>query len=402
MVAMLQTFWSTMSDTVTEIQHSLSYVLKPVSWGYRAIMRVRAGLYGRGLLSRWEPPVMTVSVGNIGWGGTGKTPVAGWLLGWAEQQGLETALLTRGYRAKTTSFPYVVHPGAMAEEAGDEPLMLAREHEKAHIVVDPNRTRSGKMAVKQFRPDLIILDDGFQHMAVDRHINLVLLRPEDLTRGWDTVIPAGSWREPKHALNRADAFLIKVGPKGFEQLRPHIEEKLAEFRKPVFSFQIMPIGIRRVLGGESARDFEQARYLLVTGVGNPAQVRATATAYLGYEPAKHMEYRDHHAYTKNDVMDMVATARKLKCDHILCTPKDAVKLGPMCTDDFWQFDLRLNFGPSTMEAGSPFDVWWGRRFDAFNLRREDRAEYESELKARWAAEENEPPKREGTDGKKDA
>lgn len=334
-------------------------------------MRLREWLYKRGLLSSWEPPALTVSVGNIGWGGSGKTPVAGWLLDWAEHKGLETILLTRGYRAKPVTYPYLVTPGAMVEEAGDEPLMLAKMHQKAHVVVDPNRIRGGKWAVNRFKPKLVVLDDGFQHMAVKRHLNLVLLKPDDLGEGWNQVNPAGSWRESMSALKRADAFMIKISPKNFKKIGPYITERLGRLRKPVFSFQIMPTGIRQVLHGQGQRDFDGGKYLLVTGVGDPAQVRRTARAYFGYGPSRHMVFKDHHVYTKHDVMEMQTVARKLGCDAVLCTPKDAVKLGPMCTDEFWQFDLCLEFGPSTLGSGTPFNIWWNRRYDAFNLKHVD-------------------------------
>ncbi|MBI9079461.1 MAG: tetraacyldisaccharide 4'-kinase [Pseudodesulfovibrio sp.] len=360
-----------MANTITTLQRSFAPILKPLSWLYGFGMRVREVCYARGLFPGWEPPALTVSVGNIGWGGSGKTPVAGWLLGWAESKGFPAVLLTRGYRAKPVSYPYLVPPGALVEEAGDEPLMLAKMYRKAHVVVDPNRTRGGRWIVDKVRPRLVVLDDGFQHMAVKRHLNLVLLRPDDLDEQWNRVIPAGSWREPMAALKRADAFLIKVGPKNFKKLEPFIAERLERFHKPVFSFQVLPTGIRHVLHGNVERDFDGGKYLLVTGVGDPAQVRRTAKAYLGYGPIRHMTFKDHHAYTKRDVLEMQTVARRLGCEAILCTPKDAVKLGPMCTEEFWQFDLRMDFGPSTIGPNTSFDVWWDRRYDAFNLRRTD-------------------------------
>ncbi|ADU63723.1 MAG: tetraacyldisaccharide 4'-kinase [Pseudodesulfovibrio sp.] len=363
-----------MSHSIDALQRSLSPILTPFSWAYGAGMRMRAGLYGRGLLPSWEPGALTVSVGNIGWGGTGKTPVAGWLLGWAESRGLEALLLTRGYKARPVTYPYLVKPGALAEEAGDEPLMLATMHPKARVVVDPVRTRAGRWAMQQFHPGLVVLDDGFQHLAVKRHLDLVLLRPDDLAGQWNRVIPAGSWREPVSALKRADAFMIKIGPENFARLTPFIKERLERFRKPVFSFQIRPTGVRHVLHGNAEAGFGGGAYLLVTGVGDPEQVRRTAARFFGYPPARHLVFRDHHAFTKADVLAMQAAASRLGCEAILCTPKDAVKLGPMCSEEFWQFDLRLDFGPSILGSGKPFNVWWSRRFDAFNLRRTDSLE----------------------------
>lgn len=355
-----------MSQNVTALQNSFAPLLKPFGWAYGAVMRLREGMYASGALGSWEAPAMTVSVGNIGWGGSGKTPIAGWLLDWAQANNHQSLLLTRGYKAKPVRYPYLVKPGALAEEAGDEPLMLASLHTKANVVVDPNRTRGGKWGVKQFNPRLVVLDDGFQHMAVKRHLNLVLLRPEDLSDQWDRVIPAGSWREPKAALKRADAFMIKAGPKYFKKIMPYFTERLAKLHKPIFSFQVIPTGLRRVLDGEQAADFDSEKYLLVTGVGDPDLVKRTATQYIGYKPVRHMVYRDHHAYTKTDVLEMQTTASRMGCKAILCTPKDAVKLGPMCTKEFWQFNLRVSFGPSSIGEKSTFPTWWQRQFETFN------------------------------------
>nr|WP_321255337.1 tetraacyldisaccharide 4'-kinase [uncultured Pseudodesulfovibrio sp.] len=362
-----------MSESVTELQNILAPVLKPFGWVYGRVMRIRETLFQRGLMRGWEPPVPTVSVGNIGWGGTGKTPVADWLLGWAERQGLQSVLLTRGYGARPTSLPYHVQSGALAEESGDEPLMLARSNEKACVMVDPNRTRAGKVAMERFNPNFVILDDGFQHMAVKRHCNLVLLKPEDLMEGWNRVIPAGSWRESESALARADAFMVKIGPLGFEALMPFIDRHLSQFLKPVFSFQIMPTGVRRLLGGESARDFGKGQYLLVSGVGDPEQVKHTATGYFGYPPLQHMIFKDHHPYSKKDALEISTKARQAGCKAVLCTPKDAVKLGPLCTEEFWEFDLRLDFGPSTLGDETDFESWWNRRFEIIDARLKEKS-----------------------------
>ncbi|CCH49965.1 tetraacyldisaccharide 4'-kinase [Pseudodesulfovibrio piezophilus] len=358
-----------MPDSITTIQTLLSPMLKPLSWGYGALMRLRENLYGYGLFTAWKPTPLTVSVGNIGWGGSGKTPIAGWLLDWAKKNNLRPLLLTRGYKAKPVSYPYRVLPGALPEEAGDEPLMLATTHPEAHIIVDPVRTRGGKLGVRQFKPHLIVLDDGFQHMAVARDFNLVLLRPEDLSTQWNAVTPAGSWREPVSALKRADAFMVKAGPAYFKRLLPLFKERLDHLHKPFFSFRVVPTSVSQIIGPETAENFEGAGYLLVTGVGDPELVKRTATQFLGYPPVRHMIYRDHHSYTKSDMLEMQATARKLGCKTILCTPKDAVKLGPMCNEAFWQFDLRVEFGPSSIGEKVRFDTWWNRHHEKLSKRR---------------------------------
>lgn len=187
------------------VQRALYPLLYPFSKIYSFAMSYRRKQYEAGAKEQFSPKAPCVSVGNISWG-SGKTPVVSWLLEWAEHNHYSPVVLTRGYKAAPPRTPYLVTPESTAKQAGDEPVMLATAHRKAHIVVDPIRKRSGAWAEKKFRPELMVLDDGFQHLAVNRDLNLVLLKPEDLTKEWDRVIPAGSWREDQSALSRAHAF----------------------------------------------------------------------------------------------------------------------------------------------------------------------------------------------------
>ncbi|MGE4504379.1 MAG: tetraacyldisaccharide 4'-kinase [Desulfovibrionaceae bacterium] len=361
-----------MSARVTALQRSLSPLLRPLGAVYRRVMRLRAAFYRSGVLRTWKPPAFTVAVGNIGWGGSGKTPLVSWLLGWAEARGVRAAVLTRGYRARPKTRPYLVRPGAMAEEAGDEPLMLALEHAQASVLVDPARSRAGRFAAEKLHPGLYVLDDGFQHLAVARDMNLVLLTPEDIGPGWGRVIPSGSWREGEDALARADAFLIKAPKQLFLDLAGQLRARLGRYNKPVFSFSIRPRGVRRVADNLRRDDLDHQRYVLFSGVGEPGQVEATVTRFLGYGPEAHRTFRDHHFYTKTDVAALELAARERGCKVILCTPKDAVKLGSMASELFWTLDLDLSFGPSLAPAGAapaPFPEWWDSRFDTLHLKR---------------------------------
>lgn len=357
-----------MSSFIDELQFRLGPVLKPFSWLNARFMEFREHLYRRGLLRVWRPPSPTVSVGNIGWGGSGKTPMVDWLLRWADSRGMHAAVLTRGYRGRPSSYPFQVGPGSLVEESGDEPLMLARQHPEAYVVVDPERTRAGKWIFEKTRPDVVLLDDGFQHMAVHRDFNLVLIKPNDLTRHWDKVIPGGPWRESQSALKRASAFLIKTEPGQFNYISALAKHRLAEFKRPVFLFGMEPVGVRQVLTDEPSKDFFGEPFLLVSGVGEPKQVHRTAKRYFGYRAVEHMAYPDHHAFSKADVLDIITTMKKRGAKYILCTPKDAVKLGPMCTEDFHTFDLRVGFGPSLFAHGATFPMWWDEQWNGLSLR----------------------------------
>ena len=142
-------------------QKRLRPLLTPVSLLYRRILAARRAKWENEGSPAFRPVCQCVSVGNIAWGGTGKTPVVDWLLGWSEARGLRAVVLSRGYKAQPPELPLHVSPSRTPGEAGDEPLMLALEHPSAAVMVDPDRRRSGRWAEERLSPDLFVLDDGW-------------------------------------------------------------------------------------------------------------------------------------------------------------------------------------------------------------------------------------------------
>ncbi len=347
-------------DSLFKLQKILSPILNPISHGYEKVMSCRAQKYARGEYEQFRPSCPCISVGNIGSGGSGKTPLADWLLKWADRQGLSAVLLTRGYGAKPAQLPYLVGPHSPVSEAGDEPLMLAKENPFARVVVDPVRKRSGAWATGQFKPELMLLDDGFQHMAVQRDLDFVLLTPDDFDESWNKVIPQGTWREGADALNRADVFFVKSTPSAFKSLKSMIRSRLGVFGKPVFQFALQAKGLK-LLGGPDRLDFGQGKYLLFSGIGKPEMLLADATGYMGRAPEEFMVFKDHHAYTVHDVEEIRRRAVALGSRRIICTPKDAIKLSGLGCEDFYVIDLEVEFSEAvffdeTKEVS--FDKWW--------------------------------------------
>lgn len=345
---------------LTKIQNILSPILAPVSKGYAMLMAARAERYAGGRYEQFQPQCPCISVGNIGSGGSGKTPLSDWLLKWAEQQGLVTVLLTRGYGAKPSQLPYLVKAGSPVAEAGDEPLMLASDNPAARVVVDPVRKRSGRWATAEFSPDLILLDDGFQHMAVKRDLDFVLMTSDDFSRGWDKVIPRGTWRESVQALKRADVFFVKSSATDFNFMRKLIKEKLSEFGKPVFQFNLEAKGLK-LLGSNERLGFGRDKYVLFSGIGKPDLLLKDATIYMDTAPAEFIVFKDHHAYNRQDVEDIRRRAAAVNAKRIICTPKDAIKLGQLGCEDFYVIDLDVEFKEAIFFDGTeelPFDECW--------------------------------------------
>lgn len=332
-------------------------------------MCLRAAAYARGVFPAWRPPQPCVSVGNIRWGGTGKTPVCSWLLDWAAERNKQCVLLTRGYRAHPPRLPFFIEPDASPHEAGDEPLLLARANPAARIVVDPQRVRAGKWAVATWQPDLFVLDDGFQHMAVARDVNLALLTLQDLDTDWNRVVPSGPWREGASALTRADAYLIKLPDLGMvnADLREQIGRRLGTYQKPTFFFAPLPLHLTNIRTGER-RDAlpsqAEGRYALFSGVADPLSVEHTASGFLGRKPVRFDAFADHHSFSSADVARLAQKAMASNTDHLVCTAKDAVKVRDVLPrgqePHWWSLDMSVHFAPFT--TGAPrFEDWLEHR-----------------------------------------
>ena len=339
---------------------ALSPLLAPAARLYAGCMALRARCYALPWARPYTASCPVVSIGNIAWGGSGKTPLARWLLGWAEKNAVRAVVLTRGYKASPPALPHVVSPSGSARESGDEPLLLARSQPDALVLVDPQRARAAAWAEKNATPHMFILDDGMQHMALRRDLDIVLLRPRDLLDDWNAVIPSGPWREGAGALARAGAFCVKSDAASFSALAALVERRLAPFGKPVFSFRLAPTGVRRLSSSGAASslrpDLGGKDYVLADGVGNPEQVAATAKALLGVAPKQHCAFPDHHAYTERDAARLSSHGLP-----VVCTAKDAVKLAELLPAfgavPVWVLETCLEFGPA-LYAEHSFPQWW--------------------------------------------
>lgn len=342
---------------VSTWQRRMAPVLAPLGFLYGLVMRARRQAYERGRKPSYAPTAPCISVGNIAWGGTGKTPVVDRLLYWAESRNLKSCVLTRGYKAVPPAPHYLARPDSDPAACGDEPLLLASRHPGVHVIVDPKRARAAEWAGRSISPDMFLLDDGFQHLAVKRRLDLVLLRPEDLAEEWNRVIPAGSWREPVSALTRADAFLVKAGPRDFAALASLAERRLSRFGRPVFAFHLEPAGLKEVVSGRRIDVAGAEPYILLTATADPAAVRRTATAYLGIEPNQHIAHTDHHQYSKRDLLDARDAMNYTGAARIVCTAKDAVKLARFAPENLFSLEVEVRFGDGLfVESG--FEEWW--------------------------------------------
>lgn len=344
-----------------KLQKTLAPFLSQVGSLYSSVMRLRADAYASGRKRTRRPEAFCVSVGNIAWGGSGKTPLADWLLAWAAGRGLASALLTRGYGGKSKERPLLVKAHTSPAASGDEPLMLARRHPEAYVLADPKRARALDWLEANTSVNFIVLDDAMQHLAVRRDLNLVLLRAKDLAEEyWGKVLPAGEWREGPSALCRASAFLLRMGSGDFENSAGIIKKRLAGFNKPVFSFDLEPTGLSAPGREGLIADLNGRPYALCTGVGSPEAVEKSAAALLGRGPEKSYIFADHHKFSARDLRRLSEPGLPL-----VMTAKDAVKVEALVTAasglEYYVLESRVSFGPFLF-CEKDFPGWFAEKW----------------------------------------
>ena len=193
-------------------RNPIALALRPLATLYGVAMKARRALYRSGRFRAHELGAPVISVGNLTTGGTGKTPLVEWIANELAQKGRRVCILTRGYGRRRSGSRVIVSNGseilADANQAGDEPLLLAeRLKGLAAVICDADRVSAARWAVENFKSDVFVLDDGFQHLRVARNLNILTI---DATNPWGNgkLLPAGILRESRSELNRADCIVI--------------------------------------------------------------------------------------------------------------------------------------------------------------------------------------------------
>lgn len=293
--------------------------LAPFSVLYAGVVWLRNKAYDSSVFAVKKVSVPVVSVGNLAVGGTGKTPVVDWLLKTLQQSGKRVAVVSRGYGGSySTPVGIVADQNGLqmqAYEAGDEPCLLALRNPGAVILVARRRVLGVRMAIQKYRPDVIILDDGFQHRAVGRKLDLVLLdacRP--FGNGW--VLPAGNLRELPASLCRADMILLT---------RAQSDCHLSFANKPVFSsrHQLADYALDLLGNKVNLEELKKLKVCAVAGIANPESF-FQQLLLLGLNVQTTVALKDHSQFDRK-ALSRVETAAS-GCDVLITTEKDAVKL----------------------------------------------------------------------------
>lgn len=289
-------------------------LLSPAGLAYGVIMKFRNNLYDRDVFKAWSSPIPVVSIGNITTGGTGKTPLVDWIVRFYHRSGISAAIISRGY-GRSTKGALVVSDGSRmrlgSREAGDEVAMLAARNPSSIVIVAEKRQEGVELLMREFAgrlPDVIVLDDAFQHRKIARDLDIVVINAtEPLTDA--RMLPAGHLREPLSGLGRADLFILSkiTNDTGAAAIVQHLKP----FGKPVVLSKVspgQPVLVKK--SGTGIHGEPGTRVLAFAGIGAPESfLRSLREA--GLEVVSSHFFRDHQPYTRESVTMIVSESEKL-------------------------------------------------------------------------------------------
>ena len=303
--------------------------LAPFSWVYGFVIMVRNRFYDLGYLRTVRIGVPVISVGNITVGGTGKTPLVALIASRLTSEGKRVAIVSRGYRRKSRG-PVIISDGktilADAVRGGDEPVELAKIVPSAIVGVDASRRRISRLIVEQWKPDVVIMDDGFQHRMLHRDCDCVVIDGHALPDATG-LLPAGLRREPLRSLRRATLIVISRWHEGIDGRT--IRQKLQRYTDaPVVFCRYAPTAVvDRTNNATLALEWIRGRKCVAfCGIGSPESFRHTL-GEIGVSVGSVLNFADHHFYSENDVAAIVELAHRHSAEMVLTTGKDAARFG---------------------------------------------------------------------------
>ncbi len=313
----------------------VTFLLLPLSWLFRLVIMLRRIAYRIGLFKVYPAHTPLIIVGNICVGGSGKTPLVIWLAEFLKKNGWSPGIISRGYGGATRNFPQQVFADSDPACAGDEPVLMA-QRSGCPVVIDPNRARAAQVLKAC---DVIISDDGLQHYALGRTVEIAVV---DATRGFGNgyCLPAGPLREPPVRLKSVD-FVVSNGKvdrwlSSYESLRIEVDEM------HLVGHDIINLSDEALV--RSAEDFNNVRVHSVAGIGNPDRF-FTCLRTLGMEIISH-PFPDHHRFVPEDLYFNDGRA-------IIMTEKDAVKCRRFAQPHHWYLPVEASinegFGERLLE-----------------------------------------------------
>jgi tetraacyldisaccharide 4'-kinase len=291
----------------------------PLSMVYGSVVYLRNLCFDLGIFSSRSFATPSVCIGNLSTGGTGKTPMIEWILKHLGS-GRKLAVLSRGYKRRSRGF-LIIEPQLDPSESGDEPLQIARKFPLATVAVDANRRRGIKTLEERVSPDLILLDDAFQHRKVTPRFNILLTAYSELyVRDW--YLPTGNLRDHKTQAKRAQVIVVtKCPPDMGEDLMATVTKELHPLPHQKVFFSTLAYGdeVKGSRGGLGIQELKDREVLLVTAIADPGPLLEHLNL-MGIR-FTHRNFPDHHYFSRDEIR--VFNQAEL----VLTTEKDFTRMG---------------------------------------------------------------------------
>ena len=306
----------------------VNYALLPLSWLYILLHGIKVWMYRTGLQRAARVPVPVIVVGAMTAGGSGKTPLVITIAKQLKTRGYRPGVIIRGYKGQSTSWPRLVKPDTPVLEVGDEALLI-RGSADLPVVAGPDRVQDARMLIEKCNCNVVVSDDGFQHLSLYRDLNIVVIDSEfGLGNGW--CLPAGPLREPMRGLKRAD-IKVRNGNYGYT----HEEDG--------HTMDMRIRGIRNLSDGKTIdmADLKNGPVHAVAALGNPERFFRQLEG-LGLDVIRHC-FVDHHFYSAGDLMFdddlpvLMSEKDAIKCHDLLHTERlFVVEAEAVMHDDFFR------------------------------------------------------------------
>jgi tetraacyldisaccharide 4'-kinase len=300
------------------------FLLFPFAILYDLITSIRNFFFNSGFLKETSFQTPIIVVGNLSVGGTGKTPQIEYLVRLLKDV-YNISVLSRGYKRKTKGFVRL-NENHTAKDVGDEPLQYFKKFSKITVAVDENRVEGVNNLVQQIAPEVVLLDDAYQHRKIKGSFYILLTKHDDLFTD-DFLLPMGNLRESRAGANRADLIIVTKCPFDLKEVEKNkIKRKLQRYKKEVYfttiSYADKTSGSQQL----SLDDLKNIEVLLITGIANPNPL----LEFLTKKEIKftHLKFSDHHHFSSREIEEIqqkfeaMSAANKL----ILTTEKDYTRL----------------------------------------------------------------------------
>ncbi|KPA10508.1 Tetraacyldisaccharide 4'-kinase [Candidatus Magnetomorum sp. HK-1] len=332
----------------------LAFILYVLSLIYAVVMKIRALFYAHGIFRTKRLSCKVISIGNITVGGSGKTPMTIYLARMLQRLGFNIVIISRGYRGQYERRTGIVSDGNKllmdADSAGDEPFLMAGKLKGVPVIVGKDRYECGCLAIQKFNPQVILLDDAFQHLRLHRDVDMVLM---DRSRplGNSHVIPRGMLREPAIHLKRGHIFVLTRATQSQLNDISNIEHYIAN--KPILRCRHVPDQLMQtnekghlILFDPSS--LAEKPIFAFSGIANNEDFQRMINT-LKYQTVGALHFPDHHVYSDADLSKIIAQAHQSGAKCLVTTEKDYVKIIERVQWNLPLFALgiRLSFGNET-------------------------------------------------------